>query len=318
MKRFIPGMAALVLLATATSCEHKDLCYDHAHTLEVDVVFDWRNAADAQPASMVLYLFSRDGGDPLRYIFTGRDGGRITVPYGTYDALCMNSDNTDWAFQRNTKDIEAFETYTEDAKTLAVYGIETTTLPRARGAQDERMAKSPGMLWGDRQDGFELRYTDTGRKTVTLYPQEEVCHYTVDILGVENIESMDGKTLDGTLSGMAEGFMHGQNTPSDEKVTVPFKLTADKASGSMHAEFLTFGQCREAADDMLTVYTYLTDGNKWYYTFNVTDQVHEATDPHHVHIVVRGLTLPQSAAVGGLVPVVEDWQTIHVELPMEI
>lgn len=318
MMRLISYIIAVVILGSATSCEHKDLCYDHNHMLVVDVVFDWRNASEASPESMVLYLYDREGGDPLRYIFTGRDGGRISVPYGTYDALCMNSDNTDWAFQRNTSDIEAFETYTDDAASLAVYGIETATLPRARGSEGERMAKSPGMLWGDRQDGFELRYTDTGRKEVKLYPSEQVCHYTVDILDVENIESMDGMTLDGTLSGMAEGFVHGQNCPSGVKVTVPFKLTADNKARSMHAEFLTFGQCHEAADDMLTVYTYLIDGNKWYYTFNVTDQVHGAADPHHVHIVVRGLSLPKSVAVGGMQPVVDEWQTVHVDLPMDI
>lgn len=47
-KLFIYLFAALAV----ASCEHKDLCYDHSHTIDVEVVFDWRNASEAAPESM--------------------------------------------------------------------------------------------------------------------------------------------------------------------------------------------------------------------------------------------------------------------------
>lgn len=37
---------AVVILA---SCRHKELCYDHPHGMEVNVVFDWSEAPDATP-----------------------------------------------------------------------------------------------------------------------------------------------------------------------------------------------------------------------------------------------------------------------------
>lgn len=54
-KLFIYLFAALAV----ASCEHKDLCYDHSHTIDVEVVFDWRNASEAAPESMSLYTCSR-------------------------------------------------------------------------------------------------------------------------------------------------------------------------------------------------------------------------------------------------------------------
>lgn len=89
MKNILNTVTMAALLVAATSCEHKDLCHDHAHAVEVEVVFDWRNAPDAAPASMSLYLFPGDG-EALRYDFTGRDGGTIRVPIGKYEALCLN------------------------------------------------------------------------------------------------------------------------------------------------------------------------------------------------------------------------------------
>ena len=96
-KLFIYLFAALAV----ASCEHKDLCYDHSHTIDVEVVFDWRNASEAAPESMSLYLFPGDG-EALRYDFTGRDGGTIRVPIGKYEALCLNSDTENIVY-RNTE-----------------------------------------------------------------------------------------------------------------------------------------------------------------------------------------------------------------------
>lgn len=51
-----------ILVFLLASCEHKELCYDHSHTVDVRVVLDWKNAVEASPSSMRLYLFPQDGG----------------------------------------------------------------------------------------------------------------------------------------------------------------------------------------------------------------------------------------------------------------
>ena len=91
MNHVLLAVAVLAVLSL-TSCEHKDLCHDSLHVVNVKVVFDWRKAPDAAPASMSLYLFPTHGGEALRYEFTDRNGGIIRVPVGHYDAFCLNSD----------------------------------------------------------------------------------------------------------------------------------------------------------------------------------------------------------------------------------
>ena len=105
-KLFIYLFAALAV----ASCEHKDLCYDHSHTIDVEVVFDWRNASEAAPESMSLYLFPTNGGEALRYEFTDCGGGTIRVPVGNYGALCLNSDTENVTY-RNTDQKTTFEVW---------------------------------------------------------------------------------------------------------------------------------------------------------------------------------------------------------------
>lgn len=310
-------IAMLAVAAGLTGCNHKDLILEHDHSVEIDVVFDWRNAPDADPASMSLYMYAPDGRTPLRYMFANRDGGEVIVPYGTYSGIGLNSDDTDWAHTRNTDSADGFEVYTSEADELTAYGLDAVTVPRARGAESERMVATPGMLWSDRVDNIELP-EETTYKVITLYPQEAVCHYTVDILDVANLSFLHGTDIDGSISGMSESYLHGKEKASDTSVTMPFVLSMDEDEKSLHAEFLTFGESPDTDNQhMLSVYMILTDGSKWHYTFDVTSQVHDAPDPRHVHIVVHGLTLPHPiSSSGGFRPNVNDWQTEHISLSM--
>ncbi|MDE5608106.1 MAG: DUF5119 domain-containing protein [Muribaculaceae bacterium] len=307
-----------VLAVLLTSCHHKDLWFGDTAASSVDVVFDWRNAPDADPASMSLYLYDTESAShPLHYVFSGRDGGAAAIPYGTYTGLGMNADDTSWAVITGGDDAETFELSTLDAPTLSAFSLSPLEVPRAGESSTERVAATPRMAWSARTDNIYLP-VDTGRRTITLYPEEIVCHYTVDILDVVNLESVDGSSVDAIISGMAEAYHCGCGQPSGNTVTHPFVLTADDADKSLHSEFLTFGEHpARQVPHTLSVYMYLTDGSKWSYDFDVTDQVRNAPDPHHVHIVVRGLSLPEPQHQGGgFIPDVEEWNSEHIDLQM--
>lgn len=319
MKHFY-SLMALAAIISLSSCNHKDLWYDQTAGSNVTVVFDWRNAPDADPASMELYLYDASGSTfhPLHYVFTGRDGGPASISFGSYQALGKNSDDNSWAVRSGSDDIDSFEISTLDASTLSAYGLSSYEVPRADAAAGERMAATPSMSWSARVDDVYLP-VDTAAHVITLYPEEIVCHYTVDILDVENIASVHGEEIDGTLSGMAESYNCGRCCTSGATVTHPFVLTADAATGSLHSEFLTFGVHSDdvAVPHILTIYLYLSDGSKWSYDFDVASQISSAPDPRHVHIVVRGLSLPEATpSAGGFRPNVEDWNSEHIDLEM--
>lgn len=314
-------LSALLLtpVMLLTSCRHKDLYMDEDLSSELQIVFNWEEAPDANPSAMAVYLYEMDGHTPLRYIFDNKDGGKIKAPIGTHHAICINADDTDWARLRNQESVETLEISTQDADDLSGQSLRSSAVPRAEGTEEERMAQTPGMIWGSREDDIKIM-PHTGMQTITLYPHEAVCHYIVDIYDVDNLEGVESGVIDGTLSGMAEGYCHGSDLPTDTPVTMPFPLKTDTSEGSLHSEFLTFGECGHLSEKhYLTVYMVLTDGSQWWHNYDVTDQVTGAADPHHVHIVVRGLPLPEPPEEenpSGLKPDVNEWQPVNISLKM--
>lgn len=312
------ALAVAAMSALLSSCLHKDLYMDEELTQRLVVRFDWRYAPDADPESMALYLYGEDGTAPVRYVFDNKRGGEIKAEFGLHHAIAMNADNTDWARLRRGESIETIEVSTQDAADLAAQGLNSASLPRTKGTESERMAATPGMLWAVRTNNISV-VPRQGTDTITVYPHEAVCHYVVDVLDVSNLDGVSSTTIDANLSGMAEAYCAGSDNGTDTPVTMNFQLRANKGANSLHGEFLTFGECANTvAKHYLTVYMVLSDGSKWWYPFDVTDQVAKAPDPRHVHIIVSGLPLPEPPSGGspGFNPDVNDWQVINVELKM--
>ena len=315
----VSGIIMLSLAALSlASCRHKDLYMEEEMTSELQVVFDWRNAPEANPESMALYLYEEDGHNPMRFIFTGKEGGLIKAPFGTRHGICLNADNTDWARMRYNESVETLEIFTQDAEAIGTRADNATTIPRPEGTENERIAATPEMLWGSRTNDIRIVPHD-GMQTITMYPQEAVCHYIVDVYDVENLDGVESSAVDATLSGMAEGYCHGQQKATDNTVSMKINLTGHPEEKNLHGEFLTFGECPSTvAKHYLTLYMVLTDGSKWYHSFDVTDQVSKAPDPTHVHIIVRGLDLPEPPKEGHaeLKTDVNEWQAVNIGLKM--
>ncbi|MDE6650659.1 MAG: DUF5119 domain-containing protein [Muribaculaceae bacterium] len=310
----ILSLAALLF----TSCRHKDLYMEEEMSSQLQVVFDWSNAPEADPTSMALYLYEDDGRNPMRFIFANKTGGLIKSPFGNHHAICMNADNTDWARIRNHESVETLEICTQDAMEIGSRADDSSTVPRPEGTENERIAATPGMLWGSRRNDIAIM-PHSGMQTITMYPVEAVCHYTVDIYDVTNLEEIESSAVDATLSGMAEGYNHGQESPTDNTVSFKFDLKGNAAEKNLHGEFLTFGECPDNdARHYLTLYMVLNDGSKWYQTYDVSDQVTKAPDPKHVHIIIRGLNLPEPPQEGDseLKTDVNEWQAVNIGLKM--
>lgn len=317
MKKIFHAAAAAAVLAAATSCEHKDLCYDHSDAVDVEVVFDWCNAPDASPESMSLYLFPA-GGEALRYEFTDCRGGTIRVPVGSYEALCLNSDTENVTY-RSAERRETFEVTTRTADLLSglsVLGVLSDGVPRVDGTESERVILPPDMLWSDYAESVELKPT-AGTPTVTLSPEMSICRYTVEIRNAANLKYVSG--ISGSLSSMAESLYPGVGCDATCKTgaTIPFDAAVSADKSTVTGELFAFGCPSARKTHTLTVYAVLSDESKWYYTYDVTDQIHSAPDRRDVHIVLDGLPLPKPIVNGGgFQPDVDDWQSVNVDIEM--
>lgn len=303
---------ALLAMLTLLACEHKDLNFEYAMTARVRVVFDWKNALEAAPATMSLYLFPQDGGKPQTYEFTDYRGDYIEVPFGQYKAVCVNSD-TESVLYRNIDFFDRFEAYAQGG----VMTLRSAALPRTKGTANERVTQSPDPLYTARLDEVVINSAEENQ-VVTLYPELSVARVRVTIRNVDNLKYLSADAITGALTGLSGGLLVGLNRTTTDPVTVPFKVESDGES-TLTAEFLAFGQPGTSRQvNKLVVYAIIPDGSKNSYTFDVTQQLKSASDPYNVHIVLDGLPLPKPIVSGGsgFQPDVDDWEHVDVDVAM--
>lgn len=301
---FMVGLFMLLFL----SCEHKELCYEHVHTVNTDVVFDWRNQPEARPTSMRLYLFPLDGKKVLLYEFSDFRGGSVSIPIGHYKALCLNND-TKFIRYRNIDRYADFEACTSEGD----FEENFAGVPRAKGTEEERFSRSIDRFWTARMDTVCVDLQEKN-KVLTFLMEESICSYHITIRHVDNLKYISADGLSGSLSGMSGGLLVGENIPTGELTTIPFGVVHGD-SASLKAEFLCFGHCPSVCrSHKVTIYA---DGNKYYYTYDVTSQIHKASDSRNVHIVIDSLHLPKPIVNGGgFQPLVEKWKCIEIDVPM--
>lgn len=338
MKRICYAAASLAV-AVLAACEHKELCYDHPHTTQVDVVFDWGYAPEAEENNevegMCLWFYPIDGrnAEPVYVKLGGMKGGKVEIPTGRYHVLYYNNDYKQVLF-RGKERFFTHECYTRDADLFEpLAGVRASSgVPRAKGTEDERAVLTPEMMWGDNamdveiaEDRIEYRFTRDGEteetvianeeKRFVLMPHEQVCTYTYEITNVENLKY--AAQLTATLSGMSGSVFCAEEELTEECVTLPVEAKSDGVS-TITGKFQTFGH--HGLNDerhILTLYVWYEDGSKYYYTNDVTGQVDGAEDKRRVHIVVDGLSLPKPIVNGGgFRPDVDDWETEDVAIEM--
>lgn len=149
-------------------------------------------------------------------------------------------------------------------------------------------------------------------------PVLSVCRYTVEIRNAENLKYVSG--ISGSLSSLAGGLLPGvgYDAISEECVTIPFDAAVSADKTLVTGSLLAFGHCAATQNaHQLTIYAVLADESKWYYTYDVTDQIHSAPDQRNVHIVLDGLPLPKPIVNGGgFQPSVDEWQSVDVDIEM--
>ncbi len=280
-----------------TSCEHKDLCYDHGHSVEINVKFKWDAAPDADPNTMVVNFFSLDGKHVARREFSSRDGGVVKVDEGEYKILFHNGE-----METVNEDIDSYDLYglvTNDESLLAPMSRDMKAPPRPEASAEEPVKATAETVWAGKCE-YVMVERDKKGQVVELYPEEATAHYTVEVVNVENLR--DNINISAALSGLSERLNISRSAAAGKPVTVPFSIDR-KDDRTIEAQFLTFGHCPDdnAVPHILSIYT----SGKVYFNFEVTDQVHNAPDDKNIYIKIDGLTLPKEGET--VTPAIDDW-----------
>lgn len=342
MKKVLYYILPLTLIAC--KAELRDLCYDHSHISNLQVGFDWQEVPEMNPKGMTVLFYDtkQDYQEPERYDFAGTEGGTARLLTGSYRALAYNYD-TETILYRGSESLSTLEAYTrnssvEEGTQLAPF-TRGVAMPRAVGSENEPVILEPDELCGAVSDGFALNIDETAQ--VLIKPEFRTKLMTITISNVSNLEFTN--QFGGALSGLAPSINMATGRVGEGQVTETFTCHAKDAT-TLEMSFRIFGHCPEGHDHeheqeqeqghseslhshLLTIYAILADGSKWYYTTDISTQMHkeqpspeqgqEPEDEEEISIEVEGLPIPKPIVNGGgLQPTIDGWQSIEIEVGM--
>lgn len=299
-------------------------------SLPLTIVNDWSAAPAPNPEGMAYIFFPRDGSESWRFDFAGTQAGEVLLGVGGYSFLSFNDDTYNVLFDE-TGGFTAYRAYTSSANLLtnippSSRGI---TAPARRGA-DEPTVRCPDMMWGCSSHRVSLwycglRYTSTATGddsedivspefVLTAHQRRLTPRYIWRITDVENLEGV--KYMSAALSGMAGAIVLSTGEKENYPSTLVFSATAT-ATDAIGGSFATFGiPLAPGVPNILGLFVVLTDGRRFNYEFDVTEQVRTAPDPFEVIIELKGLVIDKAdSGTGSAFDVlVEGWITTEVNI----
>lgn len=342
MTRLVNFALTLIIAIMAsvmfTSCEHKDLCYQHPHGKRIAVKFDWKNAPEAAPKGMCLFFY-REGENTPRRFDLGKDGGFVNLQVGKYNVVVYNNDSEYVRFSYSNYFDHMF--YTRESGILEPIGRgrRSTGIPRPPETDDESVRLAPDMMWGCTAMNIEV--TDEGTKythevigsedkapqlevdkeetfTFTFYPEELMCRYTYEVINLKNMEYV--YEVCGLLTGMSGTKILATGEIGRDCVSFPVESFMRPAEEKIVGEFHTFSHHPENEQKhYMMMYFCYSDGMIYPFYWDLTEQVHNAPNPRRVHLVLdaTNVDLPNAIKNGnGFIPSVDEFEDVYEDIVM--
>ena len=320
MKKLFCALSAATLTAAAvTSCDHKDLCFDHdAHALKYHAriaagyelewqytydATDWRTAwpdrfgmayddlRPAVPAGLRVLVYGGASGRDL--VNLPAEGGDVSLRDGELSMLMYNNDTEYIVF-------DALDSYAS-AKATTRTRTRTTYLGNSYVAtESENTVNPPDMLFGHYIGSY------TAEKSAEPQPLGVMMHPLVFtyLVRYEFSHGLEYVSLArGALAGMAaDVYLHDGHT-SENEATLLYDCTVEEFGAQ--AVVNSFGvpdypngsYTRAGRRYGLNLEVRLRNGNIKSFDFDVTDQV--AAQPHGGVIVVSGIAITDEEGESG-------------------
>ena len=315
----------LVLVLMVTSCDHKDLCYnhrEHAHKFHVRIMADYRcdweenygytdwsafwpdNYIDyeslrpKEPKGLRVINYNEKLESNTHNI--GANGGVVTLYEGSNDILFYNNNTEYILFQSRQDGNKATTLATTRTRTRATYvGSEFTD-------EDEETMTPPDMLYANRVEGYiPEKSIDPVPFPITLQPLVFTYKIRYEFLeeegGLEYVAYANG-----ALSGMAKSVIMDTGETSAEGATILFnncEITDYGVRGIVTSFGIpsfpneNFNSRTDCPKNGLNLEVVLRNGKIINFNFDVTEQVQK--QPHGGVIVVSGLQIkPEDGTQG--------------------
>ncbi|MGN0238219.1 MAG: DUF5119 domain-containing protein [Lepagella sp.] len=342
------NIGSLILLGaimmTGTSCDHKDLCFDHSDhapkymvNIQADYRLDWEQRMEGgvdwqqnwQERFQIGYNALRPGiPEGLRIQFYNAEGRTYVMNTpATGDVVMMMPGEHSLLFYNNDTEYIVFDDM--DSYALA----RATTRTRMRSSyrsnpeweiNDERCISEPDMLYGCYIDSYEAK-RDVQVNTLNVTMNPVVFKYLVRYEFSHGLEYV--ALARGAMAGMAEAVWLYNGHTSDSSATILYDCTIESYGAEAvvktfgvpdypNAEYTTRGDDRRYG---LTLEVRLKNGDTKSFDFDITEQV--KAQPQGGVIEVRGIEITDeegSKGGSGFDVDLEGWGEYEdIELPLK-
>ena len=332
MKPAICHLAASVLLLMLTSCEYKELCYDHHHSpghtarLELDLKMDLDLELDLdlevevevethtrieEPEYMKVCWYAPAEGNLQNTEFVGGTGGPLYTPPGVYDMVAY-SFGTEYVQIRGEGDINTLEAFTSD-----ITATKASSLAKFTRAGDEQ-SQQPIIYTPDHllvaHEQVTIPSAAAGDSVITIKAVaativETYIFEVTSVVGAEYIESVEAFVTNQTRSSF-----FGRGEVSQSPATLSFPVGVDRAGNRLITAFNTFGKLPGESESYLHILIRDTGGKEYKISEDITDQFEK---PDHHIIIDAPLDIPRpETSGGGIAPSVDPWQEEINDVPI--
>ena len=243
--RFTSLALVLAALLALTACDHKELCYDHSHTVRARIDVDWSLFTEEQPSGMSVMLYPETGEGPYNLVSNTLEYVDVNVPVGRYRAVVFNQSPGEFGtLTFSDMDSEAAATVRAAARSSRWYQTR---------ADAERLVQNPEWFAvGEARDinvpeevALQQQSRAATRSTIaTVVPRCVV--YTIHVrVHVKNIYNV--RSARASLDGLADGYSFARMRPTSTVATQLLEnwtLTHDAdnpANGTLETRITSFG-----------------------------------------------------------------------------
>ena len=340
MKKLL-NIMLLVLVLMVTSCNHKDLCYnhrEHAHKYHIEIDADYRRDWEENygytdwsalwPTNYIDYESLRPGTpNGLRVINynetlesnthnLGAYGGVVTLYEGPNDILLYNNDTEYIVFQRHNDGNRATTRATTRTRSRATYTASEYT------EQGEETMTPPDMLFANYIDNY---YAEKVIDPVDIEVELQPLVFTYKIRYEFKSGLQYVAMARGALSGMASAVFLNTGETSEESATLLYDCeVTDYGVRAIVTSFGVPGYPNEnyptRADNQhaLNLEVLLRNGKTMNFNYDVTNQL--KTQPHGGVIVIEDIVISDDdgkQGSGAFDVEVDDWGPYEdVPLPL--
>lgn len=322
------GSLGFLALLVLTSCEYKDLCYDHHHgddpeytallqldlKLDLDVDLDVSEEAHTKivaPEYMKVCFYDPQS-SALRYTeFVEGYGGPIHTPAGTYNMVAY-SFGTEWTQIRNESDVNTLEAFTSDITATKHAALDGFTRNGDYEAPGPIIYTPDHLLVAREPVTIPVLTKDNSVVTIKADAATVIETYGFKVPQVEGIEYI--ASVEAFVTNQALSSFFGTGKLNTSPATIYFPVEINRTDGCLETTFNTFGKLPGESHAYLHILITDTQGTEYRTSTDITDQF---GDTGHEIVVDEPVVIPKPESGGsGIAPTVDPWDEENHDVPI--